>query len=87
MGLVPVRNGAGRNPLSLVNPSLSNLLSSSALQGGVVDRHSLLVPGSLHLVFYPTFLFGSFSRKKRSPFPSDHPGEPPLPAPRVSDKF
>ena len=37
MGLVPVANVAGWVPLSLVNPSLSNLLSSSALQGGVVD--------------------------------------------------
>ncbi|MCL5954451.1 MAG: hypothetical protein M1509_08100, partial [Nitrospirae bacterium] len=37
VGLVPVANVAGWVPLSLVNPSLSNLLSSSALQGGVVD--------------------------------------------------
>ncbi len=38
VGLELSCNGAGGNPLSLVNPSLSNLLSSSAVHGGVVDK-------------------------------------------------
>ena len=42
MGLVPVANVAGWVPLSLVNPSLSNLLSSSAVYDGVVDDHTLI---------------------------------------------
>ena len=37
VGLEPIGNGADWLPLSLVNPSLSDLLSSSSLQGGVVD--------------------------------------------------
>jgi hypothetical protein len=36
LGLELSCNGAGLNPFSMVNPSLKNLFSSSAVHGGVV---------------------------------------------------